>query len=140
MKVTARGRCALKAMVELAIHCDQRVSVKEIAKNQDLSVRYLEQIVSSLKKSKLIGGTKGPSGGYTLEKNADEISVADILFAVEGRSRFKLENNKDVLESCLEELIWEKLDDHIELFLSDITLSDVVKSFKSKSHDYMYYI
>lgn len=140
MKVTARGRCALKAMVELALHADKRLSVKEIAKNQELSVRYLEQIFSSLKKSKLIMGTKGPSGGYTLEKPADKISVGEILFTVEGRSSFKVEESKDILETCLDEMIWEKLDSHIEGFLFEMTLSDIVNTFESKSHDYMYYI
>ena len=140
MKVTARSRCALKAMVELALHQDKRLSVKEIAKNQDLSVRYLEQIFSSLKKAKLISGTKGPTGGYTLEKPAEEISVGEILFTVEGRSKFKQDDVTSVLETCLEEMIWEKLDSHIEAFITEMTLADIVKEFKTKSHDYMYYI
>lgn len=141
MKLTSKGRCALRAMVELALHEDKRLPVKEIAKRQNLSVRYLEQICAALKKEKLINGTKGPTGGYTLDRTSSKITVADIVFAVEGRSLFNQPvENHDILADEIG-AIWQKLDTDIESYLSSITLESVAKDFKEKSlHQYMYFI
>jgi len=141
MKVTAKGRCALRAMVELALHEDKRLPVKEIARRQNLSVRYLEQVFSALKKEKLINGTKGPTGGYTLERSPTKITMADIIFAVEGRAQiFQEGSQKDVLQTTIDH-IWLELDDTIESYLKGITLAQITLDFKNKSaNQYMYYI
>lgn len=140
MKLTARGRCALRAMVELALHEDKRLPVKEIAKRQALSVRYLEQVIASLKKSKLVNGTKGPNGGYTLDRPSELISVADIIFSVEGRNLFYKATQEDVLGQTLGDL-WQTLDQNTETYLSGISLNQIMMQFKEKSaNHYMYFI
>lgn len=140
MKLTAKGRCAISSMIEMACH-EKRLSIKEIALKHDLSVRYLEQVFSLLKKGKLVSGTKGPQGGYTLNKGSDEIRVSDILFAVEGRQMFHQEsNNSDALNQVMDDMIFLPLDQKIEGFLEEIRLSDLVKSYQDKNNEYMYYI
>lgn len=140
MKLTAKGQCALRAMVELALNEKNRISVKEIAKRQELSVRYLEQVFAALKKEKLVNGTKGPSGGYTLEKQPKDTSIASIIFAVEGRNPFNHMSSVDALGQTFDD-IFSKLDQEIEEYLGGLTLKMVVESYKEKSdNQYMYFI
>lgn len=140
MKLTARGQCAMRAMVELAMHGDKRLPVKVIAKRQDLSVRYLEQIMAALKKAGLVNSIKGPTGGYTLELQAESISMARIIFAVEGRNAFYQNSKRDALDMILD-AHWAQVDQTIDQYLGQVSLMDIVKSLKEKSaQDYMYYI
>jgi Rrf2 family protein len=140
MKLSAKGRSALIAMLVLAVHAPKRLSVKLIAKKQNLSSRYLEQIFSDLKNHKLIEGIKGPQGGYTIIKALDTISLMDIVWAVEGHHTFATDEKEDVIEGIIHGVLLD-LDSKIEDYLSQKTLEDLVNDYKKKTHEgYMYFI
>lgn len=126
-------------MVELAMHEDKRLPVKEIARRQDLSVRYLEQVIASLKKAKLVNGTKGPTGGYTLNLAPDKVTLAEIIFAVEGRNPFAELTASDDLSETVNQ-IFKHVDDVIDQYMVQVTLDQIVSKFKAKASNYMYYI
>ena len=86
MKVSTKGRYGLKAMVDLAVNCKGNlcVSLKSIAERQGISEAYLEQLMAVLKKNGFVKSIRGAQGGYILEKDLEEISVGDILRALEG--------------------------------------------------------
>ena len=85
MKISTKGRYALRLMLELALHdANQWISVKEIAKNQEISGKYLEQIITQLHRAMLVQSVRGAQGGYRLAKKPEEIKVGMVLRAVEG--------------------------------------------------------
>jgi len=140
MKITAKGQSALKAMLVLAVHDPERLSVKMIAEKQNLSPRYLEQIFSTLKNSHLIHGIKGPSGGYCLGKKPDQISLYDIVKCVEGSHPFSQEGDQDVIGQVIANRLGV-LDQSIRTYLQDLSLEDLCKDYESKTHEgYMYFI
>lgn len=140
MKLTAKGHCALKAMLVLAVHEPKRLSVKMIAEKQNLSPRYLEQVFSMLKNNQLIEGIKGPSGGYTLLKSPKDISLNEIICAVEGHHPFGQTKESDIIGEVIDNVLGD-LDQHIEEYLKGKSLSDLSATYKEKTHEgYMYFI
>lgn len=138
MKLTAKGRCAIIAMITLSMH-SKRLSIKEIASEHDLSVRYLEQIFSLLKKSKLVNGTIGPSGGYMLEKTSDQISLKEIIDATEGVHDFSnASKSQDLINQIMDQRVFHPLDTIIAKHLELITLESLVKDYTNQQ--IMYYI
>ena len=84
MKLTTRGRYAVTAMLDLALHqLEGPVSLAGIAERQGISLSYLEQIFSRLRRSELVSSTRGPGGGYRLSRASTEISIADVIKAVD---------------------------------------------------------
>ncbi len=131
MKLTTRGRYAVTAMLDLAIHESKGpVSLAEIAERQGISLSYLEQIFARLRKFDLVNSTRGPGGGYTLSRNAREISAADVICAVDEKMHITrcqgLENCQDE-QRCLTHDLWEDLSSQIEEFLSRINLGQLVE-------------
>ena len=85
MKLSTKGRYGLRAMIDLARYSEEEpVSIGSIAMRQGISERYLEQLVAKMKKAGLVKSIRGASGGYVLAKDSSEISVGDILRALEG--------------------------------------------------------
>lgn len=85
MKLSTKGRYGLRAMIDLAIHSkEEAVSIASIAARQKISESYLEQLIPKLRKAGMISSIRGAGGGYVLAKPAKEISVGDILRALEG--------------------------------------------------------
>ena len=140
MKISAKGRAALTAMLVLAVHEPKRLSVKAIAQKQNLSSRYLEQIFSDLKKHQLIEGLKGPQGGYTIIKAPETIRLLDIIWAVEGNHTFSTEDHGDLIDKLVQDVL-QGLDESIEAYLSKRSLEDLVVDYKKNTHEgYMYFI
>jgi Rrf2 family protein len=84
MKLSTKARYAVRAMVDLAIHCDQEpVSRKEIANRQHISPHYMEQLFARVRDAELIEAIRGPGGGYLLRRGADQITVGEVVRAVE---------------------------------------------------------
>ena len=132
MKLSTRGRYAVTAMMDLAIHdIDGPVTLAEISNCQGISLSYLEQLFSRLRQFGLVQGVRGPGGGYRLGKPAQQISVADIIVAVDesiDNTRCKGNENCNKGEKCLTHHLWRDLSDRLYDFLNDISLSEFIKN------------
>ena len=131
MRLTTKGRYAVTAMIDLAIHQpDGPVTLKSISENQGISLSYLEQLFSMLRRSNLVKGTRGPGGGYRLARNVDLISMADIVVAVdEPLDITKCDGREDCHDGkrCLSHDLWSELSDQLYSFLHSIRLSDMYR-------------
>lgn len=144
MKISTKGRYALRMMLDLAEHqTDGYVSLKDIAERQDVSKKYLEQIVPVLNRSDLLRTNRGFQGGYRLTKTPDKYTVAEILRLTEGSLApvSCLEQNPvDCKRSadCPTLALWQGLDRVINEYLEGITLQDLLdKKIESYSNDYV---
>ncbi len=144
MKVSTRGRYALRTMVDLAQHSgDGLVTLKDVAARQELSQKYLEQIVTQLSKAGFVRGTRGPQGGYRLSRDPKEYSVAEILEQVEG-SLAPVEcleadvNTCERCSSCATVDMWTGLYKVVTDYLGNISLQDVVdRANAAAGNDYV---
>jgi len=130
MRLSTKGRYAVTAMLDLALHKGESpVTLADISVNQGISLSYLEQLFAALRNKQLVRGIRGPGGGYFLAKPADEISIADIICAVDEWVEFTRcggrENCHDG-KRCLTHSLWNELSDEIFNFLSGITLAELV--------------
>ena len=132
MKLTTKGRYAVLALTELALAKeDSLIKITEIAVRQNISSTYLEQILLLLKNSDLIIGIRGPNGGYKLATSPENIMISDIVNIVEGRMEAKGCVSKSgsctgVSGRCMTHDLWDELSRHIELFLGQISLKDII--------------
>lgn len=125
MKLTTKGQYAIQAMISIAMHCAKStvpVSLREIAKTQDIPLPFLEQIAIKLRRAGLVKSTRGPTGGYVLLKDKKQISLADIMQAVEGP--INVSPNTSHSFDVTKEL-WQKLNRGILSILKSITLEDL---------------
>lgn len=131
MRLTTKGRYAVTAMLDLALHGDQSpVSLAEISERQGISLSYLEQLFSRLRRRKLVSSIRGPGGGYQLSRGADAVFIAEVVDAVsESLDTTRCGNKGDCQqgEKCLTHHLWSDLSDQIHLFLSGISLDDLMK-------------
>lgn len=132
MKISTRGRYALRTMIDIAVNSeDGNVSIKDIAKRQNISLKYLEQIVGILSKCGFLKSARGPQGGYRLSKPPAQYTIGDILRATEGNvapiSCLEDEENMCVRSDGCETLwVWEGLYKVISDYIDSITLEDVL--------------
>ena len=139
MKISTKGRYALRMLIDLASnHEDGYISLKDIAERQDISKKYLEQIVPMLNKSGILRTNRGNKGGYMLSGTADEIAVGDVLRATEGSlapvACLEFEPNEcPRAGDCSTLFIWEGLFKTITDYLDGITLSDIIARRKDDS-------
>ena len=130
MRLTTRGRYAVTAMLDLALHAKTGpVSLSDISGRQGISQSYLEQLFARLRKQGLVDGTRGPGGGYRLGKGTGEISVADVIDAVNesvDATKCGGERNCRGEDRCLTHDLWEDLSDQIRKFLDDVSLEKLV--------------
>lgn len=132
MKISTKGRYALRVMIDVAINSKgEYVSVKDIAIRQDISKKYLEQIMTMLSKAKLIETTRGNTGGYKLTKPPKEYKVGDILRATEGDLApldCLIDNHSCTRqENCKTYSFWVGLDNVINEYIDSRTLEDLIK-------------
>jgi len=130
MRLTTKGRFAVTAMVDLAMNQDEHpVTLAEISERQKISLSYLEQLFGKLRRRKLVASVRGPGGGYRLAQEMMQISVADIILAVDetldstqcgGR-----ENCRDE-RKCITHDLWANLNQHIFAYLGAVTLKQLV--------------
>jgi Rrf2 family iron-sulfur cluster assembly transcriptional regulator len=130
MRLSTKGRYAVTAMLELALHEHKGpVTLADISESQGISLSYLEQLFAALRGKQLVRGVRGPGGGYYLARPSDELSIADIICAVDEwveltRSRVRAKH-RDRKQSVTH-VLWDQLSDDIFGFLSDISLADLV--------------
>ncbi|MED5524664.1 Fe-S cluster assembly transcriptional regulator IscR [Gallaecimonas pentaromativorans] len=130
MRLTSKGRYAVTAMLDLALHADEGpVSLADISERQGISLSYLEQLFSRLRRQDLVSSVRGPGGGYRLGKELDQISVGQVILAVdESVDATKCQGKADCHggSQCLTHSLWSNLSDQISHFLDGITLADLV--------------
>ena len=138
MKISTKGRYALRLMLDLALHDnDAPVRIKDIAARQDISDKYLEQIISSLNKAGYVKSIRGPQGGYKLAKDTSGYTVGMILRLTEGSlapvACLDDEVNQcDRQETCATLKLWQQLDDAIKSVVDTVTLADLVECNEEK--------
>ena len=130
MRLTTKGRYAVTAMLDLTLHKNQGpVSLSDISSRQAISLSYLEQLFSKLRRSELVSSVRGPGGGYELKRGSGEIFIAQIIDAVdESVDTTKCQGAGDCQggETCLTHYLWEDLSEQIHTFLESISLADLV--------------
>ena len=131
MRLTTKGRYAVTAMIDLAMHQpDGPVTLKSIAENQGISLAYLEQLFSMLRRRDLVVGVRGPGGGYVLARDVDRISMADIVVAVdEPLDITQCDGREDCHDGkrCLSHDLWSELSDELYSFLNGIRLGELMR-------------
>ena len=141
MKISTKGRYALRMLLDLTEHRHEGfIALKDIAKRQNISKKYLEQIVPILNKTDIIVSNRGFQGGYQLAKEPGKITVGEILRLTEGNLApvACLASNAvecDRSEFCETLPIWKGLNDVINKYLDGITLADIVDQFHSAETD-----
>src|SRR5690554_73725 len=131
MRLTTKGRYAVTAMLDLAIHAQETpVSLNEISGRQSISLSYLEQLFAKLRRNGLVSSVRGPGGGYQLSRRSEEIDVAEVIDAVdESMDATRCGNlaNCQGGEKCLTHHLWCDLSSQIHSFLSSISLASLIE-------------
>ena len=136
MKLTSKGRYAVTAMLDLALHAETGpVTLAGISERQGISLSYLEQLFTRLRKQGLVSSTRGPGGGYSLSRSAHEIAIADVVTAVdESVDATRCGGRGDCQDGhrCLTHDLWTELSNQIYEFLNEITLGQLVDQGAAK--------
>ncbi len=133
MQLSTKGRYAVMAMTDLALHgCDRAVSLAEIAERQQLSLAYLEQLFARLRRRGLVVSSRGPGGGYRLARPSQDLSVADVVLAVDEplrATRCAGHSAGGCMKGgarCLTHDLWEETGHQIQGYLASVSLADVL--------------
>jgi Rrf2 family iron-sulfur cluster assembly transcriptional regulator len=130
MRLTTKGRYAVTAMLDLALHSERGpVSLADISVRQGISLSYLEQLFARLRRCQLVTSVRGPGGGYCLAVPIEAISVAQVVDAVSeslDATRCEGKGNCQDGQVCLTHHLWEDLSERIHDFLDEISLADLV--------------
>lgn len=139
MKLSTKGRYGLRALIDLAQYSEQEpVSISSIAARQDISERYLEQLMAMLKRAGLVKSIRGAGGGYVLAREVGEISVGDVLRALEGNlepvdcAAFHAGESCEAADSCVTKYVWKKINESINQTVDEMKLDQLVKESKEK--------
>jgi Rrf2 family protein len=142
MKISTKGRYALRLMLDLALHnTGELVRVKDIAERQRISEKYLEQIISFLKKAGYVKSLRGSQGGYSLARSPKEYTVGMILRLTEGSLApvsclDDEENQCEWADSCVTVRLWTMIDDAVKNVIDHVTLQDLVDWEMEKADNY----
>jgi Rrf2 family iron-sulfur cluster assembly transcriptional regulator len=136
MRITTRGQLAVSAMTDLALHQKIRpVALSTISARQGTSLSYLEQLFSALRRAGLVDSTRGPGGGYTLARNLDQISVAEIIVAVENLKADDLphlEAGQAAQVKSMTGELWTNFNTRVMEYLQSVTLQDLVAQQRAR--------
>jgi len=138
MRLTTKGRYAVTAMLDLSLNYGLgAITLADISDRQGISLSYLEQLFARLRKQGLVSSTRGPGGGYRLSRTADEITVLDVISAVDEKvdsTACEGKANCHGEDACLSHELWTSLSEQIKSYLSGITLGQVVHNHEQKKH------
>ena len=139
MRLTTKGRFAVTAMIDLAMHAQERaVKLNAISQRRQISLSYLEQLFAKLRRAGLVESVRGPGGGYVLARPPEKINIAEIIFAAEDRLDATLCSGKANCErgqACLTHHLWENLNRTINDYLSGITLARLLDE-QQQNHEH----
>lgn len=134
MRLTTKGRYAVTAVLDLGFHQDNGpVSLAAISERQRISLSYLEQLFARLRRNGVVKSTRGPGGGYTLNRDAVDISVSDVILAVDESCQVAACNDTENCQGdyqCLTHDLWNELSNEIRTFLDGITLAEMMANEK----------
>ena len=135
MKLSTRGRYGIHAMYDLALNAEGGPqSIKAIAEREGMPEAYLEQLIAVLKREKLVTSTRGAQGGYMLARRPEEITVGEVLRALEGGLSLVdcLDEEEACGKSCAcpSRIVWQKLRDGLNAIVDGITLQDMIEDYK----------
>ncbi|HBC55801.1 MAG TPA: Fe-S cluster assembly transcriptional regulator IscR [Gammaproteobacteria bacterium] len=132
MRLTTKGRYAVTAMLDLAIHeQDGPITLADISRRQGVSLSYLEQLFSRLRKNELVQSARGPGGGYRLGRHSDQIMVGDVIRAIDesmDATRCRGGENCQNGQMCLTHQLWQDLSNQISDFLDSISLQSLIQN------------
>ncbi len=147
MRISAKGRYGLAAMISMAQNTDktQNITIASVSQKLGISKIYLEHVFSLLKRADLVQSTKGSSGGYQLSRPAEKITAYDIISSIEQllfeQTKKSLSDNADSIENSMQKLVFEKVDNSIIEALKEVTLNDLVtEAEKGSQNNIMFYI
>lgn len=143
MKLSTKGRYGLRALIDLAVHSSggTPVSITSISARQDLSERYLEQLMAKLKKAGLIQSVRGAGGGYVLARDPGKISVGDVLRALEGNldpvdcAGLDPDGVCRAADSCVTKYVWKRINESINRTIDEIRLDQLVEESREKNKE-----
>ena len=133
MKISTKGRYAVRLMLDIALNdSGEPVRIKDVAKRQEISDKYLEQIISILNKAGFVKSVRGPQGGYLLVRKPEEYTIGMILRLTEGSlapvSCLEYEvNDCPRQDQCVTLEVWKKIDDAVKGVVDNITLADLIE-------------
>jgi Rrf2 family iron-sulfur cluster assembly transcriptional regulator len=134
MRLTTKGRYAVTAMLDLSLNYDLgAITLADISDRQGISLSYLEQLFARLRKQGLVSSSRGPGGGYRLSRGAEDITVMDVISAVDEKvdtTQCEGKGNCHGDEQCLSHHLWQSLSDQIRDYLASITLAQVVDGYE----------
>lgn len=130
MRLTSKGRYAVTAMLDVALHADKGpVPLADISERQEISLSYLEQLFSRLRRHQLVDSVRGPGGGYRLGRDAHAIAIGEVIRAVdESIDATRCQGKADCQQgqTCLTHSLWSDLSERISDFLNNITLGELM--------------
>jgi Rrf2 family iron-sulfur cluster assembly transcriptional regulator len=136
MRLTTKGRFAVTAMIDLGLRQDKGpVTLAAISQRQKISLSYLEQLFGRLRRHELVESMRGPGGGYKLARGGKDITVADIIYAVDeplDATQCGGKQNCHDDHQCMTHELWASLNRHMVDFLDSVTLHDLVEEQKNK--------
>lgn len=142
MKLSTKGRYGLRAMIDMARYSEKEpVSISSIAVRQGISEGYLEQLVSLLKREGLVKSIRGAGGGYILARDMEDISVGDILRALEGSlepvrcAAFYSEEGCTASDGCVTKYVWQKINESINRTVDEMKLDELVRESRQLNPD-----
>ncbi len=144
MKISTKGRYGLRAAIDLAMYGGaSAVSISSIAERQQLSESYLEQLMAKLRKADIVTSVRGAQGGYILKRSPKDISVGDVLRALEGNLRpvdcLAIEDENEThcenADLCVTKYVWTRISESINDTVNSITLQDLLNQNKEKNSD-----
>lgn len=146
MKISTKGRYGLRALVDLASNITGTpVALANVAKRQNISLNYLEQVFGSLRRAGIVNSVKGSSGGYLLAKPTSSITVKEIIEALEGEFSIvdtKQMESRDSIQDAIQKLVWDEINQRVNKFMNNRTLEQLVAEYENQAAEknIMYYI
>jgi len=139
MKLSSKGRYAVMALADIArFNQNDPISLRDISLRQGISLVYLEQLFLKLKKNNVVNSIRGKKGGYILSRNASDIKISDIFFAVEekvktiGCEKNSKKGCNGKSEKCISHNLWDELEDYINNFFEKRSLGDLINKTENK--------
>lgn len=140
--ISTKSKYGIRALLYMGIKgLEVKVSIKEIAEEEGISGRYLEQIFSVLKQGNIVKSVKGASGGYVLAKEVKNITIKELIELLEKDIYCEIDEKSEIgsLENTLNEMLWKEYNNKLEIFFAELTLENLINKHK-ESKNIMYYI